>query len=103
MIEWTLLHPNMTPEALGYLPGFLSEEDLRGMRDQIDERYVSGWSAMPGWDFDTETWILTYPGDRPLYPLAVASLRHELPLYYRHSWVVVLDMSTGSHEVARLD
>ena len=30
---WTLIHPKMTHEALGFLPGMLSESDPRPARE----------------------------------------------------------------------
>lgn len=45
---------------------------------------------------------LVYPGDPPVQPLAQAKLRHELVVFYPHSWVAVIQPDR-SFEVCRMD
>ena len=102
MMTWHFLHKGMTPEALGYLPGFLDENDQRGAREQFQERYVfGGWSPFPGFKMG-DRFQLLYPGDPPTIPLAWTLLRDERIVFYQHSWVAVIQPD-GSFEVSRMD
>jgi hypothetical protein len=92
----------MRPENLGYLPDFIEAADPRSMREQINDRYVSGWSPFEGFTFDKRSFKLSYPGDPPMFPVAGTFLREEVLLLYPHDWVLILQPD-GSWEAARLD
>lgn len=100
---WTLLHPRMTEDMLGYLPSFLSEHDPRPAKEQIHENYQhgGGWNPMQGWTLGPAN-TLTYPGDPPLPPIAKYRLREELILLYPSSWLAIVQPDR-SFEVARVD
>jgi hypothetical protein len=100
---WLLLHPQMTPEHLGFLPGFLDEEDKRPAKEQFDDRYVGGWMAFGGDKFKLlDRWRLKYPGNPVLVPRAIARLRKELIVFYDHD-VVAIIQPDRTFEVARMD
>jgi hypothetical protein len=102
VIEWELLHPQMTIDHLGYIPLFLCAADPKGASEQFNKHYISGWRHFDGFNLNPETHVLSYPGDPPLYPLARGMLRDETILFYRHAWVVVLQ-ADGTFEVCRMD
>ena len=91
MMLWELLHPEMTPEHLGIVPGFLDENDPRPAREQFDERYAhgGGWRPMRGFKLGPR-YLLIYPGDPPLVPIARTRLRNELIIMYPYAWVVIV-------------
>jgi hypothetical protein len=99
-----VIQPGFTPDHLGYLPGFLSTEDERPAKQQFDANYQhgGGWRPLPDWKLDPETKQLTYPGDPPLMPFAVTTLRGEIILFYPDAQVLVLQKD-GSFEVSRMD
>lgn len=101
MIQFTLLHPAMTQEHLGYIPQFLDIQDPRSAKEQINENYVSGWNNFTGFKM-VEGNGLSYPGDPTYRPLAVATLREEKIYFYDHAWVAIVQPD-GSFETARLD
>lgn len=91
-------------EALGYIPHFLSENDPRSAKEQINQNYShgGGWSPMPGWLLSPTSRSIRYPGDDPLQAVAEARLRSETILVYPHAWVAIVQ-EDGSYEVARMD
>jgi hypothetical protein len=101
---WILLDPKMTPEMLGFLPGMLDTNDPRPAREQLDAGYAfaGGWNPMPGWLMDPVTMAIAYPGDEPLYPLALTGIGKEVVVFYPHSWVMVR-WGEAEFEVARMD
>lgn len=99
--KWTMLHPQMTLDALGYLPGMLNDRDPRPARQQLDTNGPGGWDPMKGFTL-TERNELIFPGDPPLTPLAECCLRAELIMFYEHAWVVI-KQPDQSWEVARMD
>jgi len=101
MIEWKMLHPEMTYQHLGSIPSFLHEEDARPAKEQFNSRYISGWDAFKGFTM-LEDGVLKHPGDPPLQPLAETHLRDEHIRFYRSCWVSITQLD-GSYEVARLD
>jgi hypothetical protein len=103
MIQFEMLHPKMTQEHLGLLPGFLDESDPRSAREQFNENYAhgGGWNPFEGFKM-LDGYALKYPGDPAHKPLAKAKFRDELILYYQYSWVVVMQPD-GSWEVTRMD
>lgn len=103
MITWHLLHREVTPETLGYIPGWLSEADPRPAAEQLNEHYAhgGGWQPFHGFTLG-EGNILQYPGDPPIKPLAFARLRDEAILFYPYSWVAIVQPDL-SFEVCRMD
>jgi hypothetical protein len=101
---WALLHPNMKPEYLGFLPSFLNDEDPRRAAEQFDANYhFGGWQPFGADKFKlTKDFYLLYPGDPPQEPLAMTSLRDEDIIVYE-SDIIVIRQLDGSFEVARLD
>ena len=100
---WMMLHPRMTMDALGYIPGWFRGMNpiMSGARDIIRDNYISGWEHFKGFKKD-EQHVLTYPEDPPLRPLAKMQWGDELVLYYQSSWVCVVQKD-GSWEVSRID
>jgi hypothetical protein len=100
---WELLHPQMRPENLGYLPGFLDPNDPRPAREQFNERYArgGGWSPMKGHQLRGDN-SLEYPGDPRIHPIAQTWLRDELILLYPSDWVAIVQRDR-SFEVCRMD
>ncbi|HEY4385633.1 MAG TPA: hypothetical protein VGN34_14335 [Ktedonobacteraceae bacterium] len=98
---WIILHPKMTAEHLGFIPSFLSEDDKRPAKEQINDRYVAGWNKFDGFTKDSNH-VLKYPDDPSMHPLAATKLRDELILFYEHSWLVIVQPD-GSWEAARVD
>jgi hypothetical protein len=103
MLEFKLLHENMTEEHLGIIPMFLSAFDPRTAVEQIDDAYAhgGGWRKFDGFAMQADGSI-EYAGDPPYPVLAEAWLRDECIRYYDHSWVAIVQKD-GSFEVARLD
>ena len=103
MITFTMLHPRATTEMLGYIPQFFSESDPRPAAEQLDEAYShgGGWSPMPKWRMSHDG-IITYPGDNPLKPIAMAMLRNETIYVYQHAWVGIVQPDK-SYQVSRVD
>ena len=101
---WELIHPKMTPEHLGLIPLFLSEDDPRSAREQIHVRYAhgGGWHPYHGFKFNPKTYTLKHPGDPTLRPLARAQLRTETILFYDYAWVGIMQKD-GSFDIARID
>ena len=70
-MRWLLVHPAVTEEVLGWLPSFLSEDDPRSAREQLDANYKYGG----GWDPILITdQGLEFPDDPP-QPLLAETLR----------------------------
>jgi hypothetical protein len=103
-MTWILLHPDATPEHLGFLPSFLNDEDPTDAREQFDKNYAfGGWQPFAGDRAKLgEGWSLEYPDDPPLRPIAMVRLRDELVVVYDHSIVMVMQRG-GDFEVARMD
>lgn len=101
-MQWRMIHPKMTPEMLGWIPFFLSEDDPRPAREQFDENYRhgGGFRPLPGFTMSAEA--LHYPEDPPFALLAETKLRDETIRFYNGSWVAIVQPD-GSYEVARLD
>jgi hypothetical protein len=92
----------MTPEHLGFIPGFLSDDDPRPAKEQINEKYVSGWNKFDGFELNEKSMELSYSGDPPMTPLAATHLKDELIFFYPHAWLLILQPD-HTWEVARLD
>lgn len=90
-----------TVEEWGYIPGFLSDEDPRTVREQFNAHYQSGWRPFKGHTKDNLDG-LHYPGDPVLRPLSELMFRDERILLYPCQLVCVIQPD-GSWEVARMD
>jgi len=103
MLKFKMLHPRMTEDALGYIPSFLDASDPRPAAQQIDANYRhgGGWSPQPEFKLLDHNSI-KYPGDPPLTPLAKAMLRDELIVFYRHSYIAIIQPDR-TYEIARVD
>jgi hypothetical protein len=105
MIGFKLLHPDMTLGHLGNIPMFLDADDQRSAREQLDAGYkfAGGWQPFNGFTLNDD-YTLSYPGDPPMQPLALAVLRNERIVLYECSWVAIIQPDRSrSFEVARLD
>jgi len=101
-VEWKLLHPRMTMEHLGFIPAWLRDDNPKSAKQQLHEGYpFGGFQPFQGFRL-LENNALVYPGDPPQQPLAEASLRDELIVFYPSSWVAVIQKDR-SFEVARFD
>jgi hypothetical protein len=99
-MQWTKTHPSID---LGFLPGFLSEDDPRPAVEQIDAAYQHGGGWQPFHGFRVvDGCCLQYPSDPVLKPLAWTQLRDERVMVYRHHWVMVMQPDR-SYEIARVD
>jgi len=103
MMTWEILHPGATPEHLGLVPGFLSEDDPRPAREQFDERYAhgGGWRPQGGFTFGPR-YLLRYPGDPPMMPIARTRFRNELIMLYPYAYVAIVQPDQ-SFEICRMD
>lgn len=99
-MNWIVMHPEVN---LGLLPNFLSEDDPRSAKEQLNENYAhgGGWLPMEGFKL-TSRGRLSYPGDPPLRALAVTKLRHEAIVLFEHEFVAIIQPD-GTFEVARMD
>lgn len=101
-LDWLMLHPRMNYSMLGYIPGWLSEENPKSAREQLSDGYVfGGWQPFKGFTLNPSN-SLSFPGDPTIQPLAQAKLRDELIVFYPHSWVAVIQPDR-SFEVCRMD
>ena len=98
---WIPLHPAATPDMLGYIPTFLHESDPRPAAQQIAAHYVGGWDPFPGFKLG-ERQQLIYPGDPPMSPLFMSTLREETIFFYDHAWLRIVQPD-DTWEVSRLD
>jgi hypothetical protein len=100
---WEMKHPQARLDMLGYIPTFLSEDDPRPARDQLNTAYshAGGWNPFPGFTM-LPNGDLSYPGDPPTRLIAETHLRKETIHFYEHSWVAVIQ-EDGSHEICRMD
>jgi hypothetical protein len=86
---------------LGFLPGFLSEDDPRPAAEQFADHYIGGWFPLPGCTLGPNLTLL-YPGDPALRPRAMTQLRHEVIIVYDHDFVAIIQPNR-EFEVARMD
>jgi hypothetical protein len=99
---WIQKHPRATIEMLGFIPEFLSEDDPRPAREQINDKYGhgGGWRPLPGFRM-TEN-ALHYPEDPPYALLFETTLHDEVIRFYNYAWVAIIS-ADGSFEVCRMD
>lgn len=102
-MTWVQKHPKATLDMMGYIPEWLSEDDLRSAKEQIDSNYRhgGGWNTFQGFKM-AEDGNLEYPEDPPTLLLFEARLRQESIRFYQHAWVAIVQ-EDGSFEVARID
>ena len=103
MPDWIALHPDITAEHLGLIPGMLDTDDPAPARKQLDSKYQygGGWRPMEGFQLRRDL-TLKYPGDPALHPLALTRLREETIILYEHAWVLILQRDKR-FEVSRMD
>lgn len=100
-------------EEAGLIPEFLSESDLRGAVDQINERYAhgGGWLDFSGFLVEQvgARFQLRYPGspedgepDEVYAEVSRARLRNELIVLFQSAWLMVRQPD-GTHRIARID
>lgn len=91
-------------ERLGFIPSFLSDNDKRSAKEQIDANYShgGGWRPLSGWKMNPKTKEIKYPGDPSLRPIAKTKIHRDEVLFYDHAWVAIVSPD-GSYEIARLD
>jgi len=94
------LDPRFELDMLGFIPSFFYADDHRPAKEQINERYVSGWRPFEGFKKTGDR--LTYPGDPPMDPLCAMVLRDEWMFFYPHAWVRI-DNPDGTFEICRMD
>lgn len=102
MLEFTPLHPAVTPRHLGFLPTFVDPTDPRSAAAQFDANYqFGGWRPFEGFKLNDDN-SLSYPGDPTKRPIATATLRDETICVYEHAWVAVIQPDR-SFQVCRMD
>lgn len=106
-MNWALIHPRASMDMLGNIPLFISEDDPRSAREQINANYIyGGWRPMGG--FVMQSNLLSWPagGDgpdnRPRILIAEARLRDETIRFYDGSWLAIIQ-ADGTFEVSRID
>ena len=104
MMTWVLMHPDVTPEHLGLLPGMLDASDPRPAREQFDANYQhgGGWRPQSGFVLHEGSGTLTYPGDPPFHMLAYTFLRDEMIVFCEYSYVAIIQKD-HTFEVCRMD
>jgi hypothetical protein len=102
--EWKLCHPRATYDMLGHLPFYLSEDNPRPAKEQLDQNYRhgGGWQPFQGHRFNPERLTLSYPGDPPMQAIGETKLRDERIILFESAWVVIIQKD-GSYEIARMD
>ena len=101
--DWTQKHPQAKLEMLGFLPAFLSDNDSRTAREQLDANYShgGGWQPLPRFKM-LQNGNIQYPEDPPRRLLFETKLRDEIIRFYEDAWVAVVQPD-GSFEVCRMD
>ena len=102
MMTWVAMHPDVTLEHLGLLPGMLDASDPRPAREQFDANYQHGGGWRPQSGFVMAESTLTYPGDPPFKLRAWTRMRDELIGLYDYAFVAIVQKD-GTFEVCRMD
>ena len=90
------------PNYVGFIPTFLDTDDERPAKEQFQERYeYGGWRPQEGFTALAGSPTLQYPGDPPLSPIAVMTLRDELIFVYLHGYVSIFQKD-GSFEACQI-
>ena len=101
------LHPSVNArnigDIVGFIPGWLDEEDPRSASVQLDTHYQhgGGWRPFKGHRLEDD-YSIKYPGDPAHPPLAGMCLREELIFVYESGWVAIVQPDK-SFEVCRMD
>jgi hypothetical protein len=104
---WQLMHPQATPETLGFVPDFFSNDNPLSAKEQIEQNYKHGGGFHPFPGFTMVHNGLMYPGD-PIMPLLAQTVLHpdtdkpEIIRMYLASWVAIIQKD-GSYEICRMD
>lgn len=102
MIPYRLIHPQATIDHTGYIPQWLSEDNPKSTREQLNDGYAfGGFDPFKGFRLNADD-SLSYPGDPPQHPIIEFTLRNERVLMYPSSWVAVIQQDC-SFEVCRMD
>lgn len=97
------IHPDCTPDTVGFIPTFLDMDDPRPAKEQFAERYQwGGWRPQEGFTQGNQRYSLNYPGDPPLSPMAAMVLGDELVMVYRYGYVAIWQKD-GTFEACRMD
>lgn len=90
-------------DAVGFIPGWLCDDDPRPAKVQLNEGYAhaGGWRPFKGFELGSD-YSLGYPGDPPQPPLAMMLLRDERIFVYDSGWVSIVQPDR-SFEVCRMD
>lgn len=102
MIGWVNFTKHEPFDVLGFIPSFIDENDPRPAKEQINEKYVSGWNKFDGFELDFGRMQLRYPGDPPMNVRAMCLFRHETLVLFDHAWFVIIQPD-ATWEAARLD
>ena len=94
-------------DVVGLIPHFLDENDPRSAIEQIDAKYQhgGGWRDFKGHKLEgggDKPYTLKYPGDPITHELSRATLRDEVLVFFKYSWLAVIQ-TDGSHRIAKLD
>lgn len=103
---WIMLHPQATPEHLGFLPEIISERYSGTVAEQLKTNYAHGGGYSPfgkkAWKFDPNDQSLKYPGDPRLRPIASTKIREE-QIYFYDSAIMAIVQPDGEFDVVRVD
>lgn len=103
-LTWIQLHPQADPEMLGFLPGFLDDDDPDPAAKQIDKNYRhgGGWQPFGGFRLDPDYRAIRYAGDPPMRALFGTMLRDERIIFYEAQWLAIIQPG-GAFEISRVD
>jgi hypothetical protein len=104
---WIALNPELDPRALGFLPEILLDEDVRPVKEQLNDRYAHGGGFRPfgneKFKLDRMTMVLRYPGDPPFVPAAFTQIGNETVIFYPQCSLLLILQPNGDWEVTRVD
>lgn len=102
-MKWIPKRSGLDVRILGYIPAFLSENDPRPAKEQVDAAYShgGGWQSFPGFTMLPNGDML-YPGDPVTRCLFETRLRDETIRFYEHAWLAIVQPD-GTFDVARID
>lgn len=101
-------------DLVGFIPEFLSNDDPRPAKEQIDAAYQhgGGWRRFNGFEYCPDDHSIKYPGDPRMMPVASCVLhadsahhseaKPETIYVYPSAWVNIVQ-ADGSYEIARID
>jgi hypothetical protein len=104
---WIALNPELDPRVLGFLPEILLDEDVRPVKEQLNDRYAHGGGYRPFGDkkfkLDRMTMVLRYPGDPPFVPAAFTQIGNETVIFYPQCSLLLILQKDGTWEITRVD